>query len=230
MVLLLAEYSPVLLECDHYFNFIVTRIVLFPTFTFLLFCYPVRRSGLPYTPALFVMSGSSSISSLPVRLSSGLVLSLGLYNAQCPVTPLTMTLSSEITVWSRYPLVSCTVFSQAHLRDADFSHSSFIIMLSFLPFSSKFISSFSPSLPRLSPHRLRRLFLVFYLPLSSVADRITLMRIRLRIWILLLIKVIRICDHWSTDSQGFHFEPPRLHCKCSRPSTTPFLISKAPEF
>ncbi len=62
------------------------------------------------------------------------------------------------------------VFSQAHLRDADFSHSSFIIILSSLPFSSKFISSFSLSLLRLSPHRLRRLFLVFYLPLSCVAD------------------------------------------------------------
>jgi hypothetical protein len=34
---------------------------------------------------------------------------------------------------------------------------------------------------------------------------------------LLLIKVMRICDNWSTDSSGLHFEPPRLHCERLRP-------------
>ncbi len=37
----------------------------------------------------------------------------------------------------------------------------------------------------------------------------TLMRVRVRI--LLLIKVIRICDHRCTGPPGLHFEPPRLH-------------------
>jgi hypothetical protein len=38
----------------------------------------------------------------------------------------------------------------------------------------------------------------------------TTMRIRIRI--LLLIKVMGICDHWSIDTSGLHFEPPGLHC------------------
>jgi hypothetical protein len=43
------------------------------------------------------------------------------------------------------------------------------------------------------------------------------MRIRIqlfalmRIRILLLIKVIKVCDHWSIDPPGLHFEPPCLH-------------------
>jgi hypothetical protein len=34
----------------------------------------------------------------------------------------------------------------------------------------------------------------------------------MRIWIriLLLIKVMKICDHWSTDSPRLHFEPPQV--------------------
>jgi hypothetical protein len=45
---------------------------------------------------------------------------------------------------------------------------------------------------------------------------VTLMRIRIRIYtfmrirILLLIKMMRICDHWSTDSQRLH-DPPWLN-------------------
>ena len=27
---------------------------------------------------------------------------------------------------------------------------------------------------------------------------------------------MRICDHWPTDPQGLHFEPPRLHFKHPR--------------
>ncbi len=48
---------------------------------------------------------------------------------------------------------------------------------------------------------------------------------------------MRICDHWSTDPLGLHFEPPRLRLEppwllfeCLRPSTAPFRASKAPEF
>jgi hypothetical protein len=44
----------------------------------------------------------------------------------------------------------------------------------------------------------------------------TLMRNRLRI--LLFIKVMLICDHWSTDFPGAPFEPPRLLCERHRPS------------
>ncbi len=45
----------------------------------------------------------------------------------------------------------------------------------------------------------------------------TFMRIRnqlftsMRIRILLLIKVMEICDHWSVDRPGLHFEPPSLN-------------------
>ncbi len=43
----------------------------------------------------------------------------------------------------------------------------------------------------------------------------TLTRIRIRIWIwnLLLIKVMRICDHWSIDPPWLHIERPRLNCE-----------------
>jgi hypothetical protein len=37
----------------------------------------------------------------------------------------------------------------------------------------------------------------------------TLMRIRIRI--LLIIKGMGICDHWSIDHPGLRFEPPGLH-------------------
>jgi hypothetical protein len=40
----------------------------------------------------------------------------------------------------------------------------------------------------------------------------TLMRIR----ILLLNKVMQICDHWSPGTLGLHFEPPALHCERPR--------------
>ncbi len=30
----------------------------------------------------------------------------------------------------------------------------------------------------------------------------------IRVWILLLIKMMRICDHWPTDPSGLRFEPP----------------------
>ncbi len=44
---------------------------------------------------------------------------------------------------------------------------------------------------------------------------LTLMGIRIRI--LLLIKVMGICDHCSTDIPGFHFQHPRLHCEHGPP-------------
>jgi hypothetical protein len=40
-----------------------------------------------------------------------------------------------------------------------------------------------------------------------------------------LIKVMRIRDHWFSDPQELHFEPPRLHCERPRPSTAPFILS-----
>ncbi len=59
---------------------------------------------------------------------------------------------------------------------------------------------------------------------SGLRVRITLMRIRI------LIKVIRICDHWSMDPPGLHFELPSLYCERTRPSTAIFWASKASEF
>jgi hypothetical protein len=56
----------------------------------------------------------------------------------------------------------------------------------------------------------------------------TLMRIQ--IWILLLIKVMRISDYWSTDPPRLYLEPPRLHCELLRPSTPPFWSFKALNF
>ncbi len=49
----------------------------------------------------------------------------------------------------------------------------------------------------------------------------TSMRIRIRI--LFVIKVMRICDHWSTD-------PPGLHVGRPLPSTAPFWASKLLNF
>jgi hypothetical protein len=43
------------------------------------------------------------------------------------------------------------------------------------------------------------------------ADRIRIQLFHLRIQILLIIAVMRICDHWSTDPLGLYFEPSRLH-------------------
>jgi hypothetical protein len=52
---------------------------------------------------------------------------------------------------------------------------------------------------------------------AGLRIRVTLLRIRIqlftlmRIRILLIIKMMRICDYWSTDPPGLHFEPPCLH-------------------
>jgi hypothetical protein len=48
--------------------------------------------------------------------------------------------------------------------------------------------------------------------------RITLVRIR----ILLLILMRRICDRRSTEPSRLHFEPPSLHCERQRSSVAPF--------
>ncbi len=53
---------------------------------------------------------------------------------------------------------------------------------------------------------------------------------RIRIRTLLLIKVMRICDHWITDPPSLHFESPHLHCERPRPSTVPFCAFKATEY
>jgi hypothetical protein len=45
---------------------------------------------------------------------------------------------------------------------------------------------------------------------------------RIRIRILLLIKLVRICDHWPTDPTGIHFAPPRLHLSVHGPSRLHF--------
>jgi hypothetical protein len=63
------------------------------------------------------------------------------------------------------------------------------------------------------------------------------LQIRIRVWlftfrirILLLIKVMQICDHWSPDPPGLNFESPRLHCERPRPSAAPFWVANAPWF
>jgi hypothetical protein len=48
----------------------------------------------------------------------------------------------------------------------------------------------------------------------------TLMQIRIRI--VLLIKVMQICDHWSSEPSVLHHKHPRLYCESQRPSTAPF--------
>jgi hypothetical protein len=40
--------------------------------------------------------------------------------------------------------------------------------------------------------------------------------------ILFLIRVMRICDHWSQDPPRLHFNPLRLHCECLGRSMAPF--------
>ncbi len=50
---------------------------------------------------------------------------------------------------------------------------------------------------------------------------------RIRIWILLFIKVMRFCDCWSKDPPRLHFERLRLHCERPRPSMAPLWTSTA---
>ncbi len=52
----------------------------------------------------------------------------------------------------------------------------------------------------------------------------TLTRIQLftSMLIRILIKVMRICDHWPTDPPGLHFGPPGLYCERLRTSTALF--------
>jgi hypothetical protein len=71
---------------------------------------------------------------------------------------------------------------------------------------------------------------------AGLSIRITLMRIRIRIQvftlmrILLLIKVMEICDHWSVNPTGLHFDPPVLHCERLRPHGSILILSEASEF
>ncbi len=59
---------------------------------------------------------------------------------------------------------------------------------------------------------------------SGFLIRITFMRIRIQLFtsiriqiqILLLIKVMQICDHWTPDPPELHFEPPRLNFETPR--------------
>ncbi len=53
---------------------------------------------------------------------------------------------------------------------------------------------------------------------------------QIRIRILLLIKVMLSCEHWSADPPGLHFVPPRLHSERPRPSNAPFLASELLNF
>ncbi len=54
--------------------------------------------------------------------------------------------------------------------------------------------------------------------------------VQFRIWILLLNKVMRICERWTTDPPGLHFESPRLHFEHPLPSTAPVWALITPEF
>jgi hypothetical protein len=62
---------------------------------------------------------------------------------------------------------------------------------------------------------------------SIYADSIRLFTV-MRAWNLFLIKMMGICDHWSTQSSVF--EHPRLPCQRLQSSTVPFWESKAPNF
>ncbi len=44
---------------------------------------------------------------------------------------------------------------------------------------------------------------------------------------MLLIKVLRISGHWSTDRSWLHFEPPQPHCVRPRPSMAPLKAYKS---
>ncbi len=48
--------------------------------------------------------------------------------------------------------------------------------------------------------------------------------------ILLLVKVMQICDHWYTDPPGLHFEPPRLHCERQQLSIAPLELKELLNF
>ncbi len=61
--------------------------------------------------------------------------------------------------------------------------------------------------------------------ISWIIQLMTLMRIR----ILPLIKVMRICGHWPAEPPRLHFESTRLQCEPSRPSMAPFWASTAVE-
>ncbi len=54
--------------------------------------------------------------------------------------------------------------------------------------------------------------------------------IRLFTWMLILVKVIQIGVHWSTDPPKLCFEPPRLHCERLRTWKAPFWASQAYEY
>ncbi len=66
------------------------------------------------------------------------------------------------------------------------------------------------------------------LPKARLRIRITLMQIRIqlftliRTWILLVIKVMRICDHWSAEPPRLDLEPSHLDYERPRPSKAPF--------
>ncbi len=51
-----------------------------------------------------------------------------------------------------------------------------------------------------------------------------LLRIQMRM--LLLIKVMQICDYWSTGPPGLHCKPPRLHFERPQRSNSLFTASK----
>ncbi len=65
--------------------------------------------------------------------------------------------------------------------------------------------------------------------LPGLRIRINLMRILIRLFTSLRIRVLRNCDYRSTDPSRLNFERPRLHCERQRPSTDPFWAPKAPE-
>ncbi len=56
----------------------------------------------------------------------------------------------------------------------------------------------------------------------------TLMRVRMQLFtimpirILILIKVMGICEQWSLDPPGLHFEPPDPHYERPRPSSVKY--------
>ncbi len=193
MVLLLAEHSPVLLACDHYFNFIVTRIVLFPIFT-LLFCYPVRRIVVYLIPLPCLYCQVHPLYFLlHVRLSSGQVLSLWLNNAQCSVTPLSP-LTMTLWFWD-YRLVQISPCVLQYFPRLIFATLISPTLLSAL-FYHPSLSPQNSSLPSLCPCRasLPIGFAVFFTSLFP----------GLRIRILFLIKVNAEQNLQPLDPQGFH--------------------------
>ncbi len=80
--------------------------------------------------------------------------------------------------------------------------------------------------------------LILYPICGCGVDPITLRRIRIpyftsvqsQILILLLIKVMRICDHWFTDSLRLHFEHQGFHYERPLPSISLFWATTAPDF